>query len=503
MKNTKLISAALGAVLVCTTLTGCASASANNTQTNGLKQAEPKITSLSDENYSFERDYAFGDFNAHSNADMKRQNGIDTFEDNDIVFEDITYDQLMSLMGKEGNYMIQLSGTWCHNSRAMSPFVNKYAKEYGIKTIYSFDFNLNNGDDGKLFVRQSNEKTTPGTKLNYMYGEMVSRYLDNLDNWIAYPRTHKTALTYTNAAGVETTVGRLQQPIVLVYNKDNTKDYSGKGVDGQKNPIMYAFEEMVERDDKGVYTYEEDADGNNVVDENGKPVRKYITEEYDGRVKEMFQFIKDNNINMDYYTKDQFVRDNFNSYGKEIFSAGNQINIHPVTYRQLQWLLKQDGNSLVMIGGAGSEEARAVISKVNKAAVDKNLVVYMYDPQVDGNQTIRWGYTKPTNILDEDCIASFMYTDLIDASLTNLTVTHSLGDGSAKLISEPFLFSYNKAAKNEDGFTSPIKAWAELTYNFDENSRYYIGKDSVSSACDKNIAAVFDTYEATETVTES
>mgnify|MGYP006988260057 CR=1 FL=1 len=47
----------------------------------------------------------------------------------------------------------------------------------------------------------SNEKTTPGTKLNYMYGEMVSRYLTNLDDWVEYPSTHATALSYTNADG--------------------------------------------------------------------------------------------------------------------------------------------------------------------------------------------------------------------------------------------------------------------------------------------------------------
>lgn len=47
-----------------------------------------------------------------------RQDGIDTFEDKDIVFQDITYDQLIDILGSEGNYMIQLSGSWCHNSRA-------------------------------------------------------------------------------------------------------------------------------------------------------------------------------------------------------------------------------------------------------------------------------------------------------------------------------------------------------------------------------------------------
>ena len=93
-----------------------------------------------------------------------------------------------------------------------------------------------------LIVRMSNEKTTPGTKLNYMYGEMVSRYLTNLDDWVEYPSTHATALSYTNADGKEVTVGRLQQPIVFVYNKDNKVDYSNSGNGSTSCPIMYAFE---------------------------------------------------------------------------------------------------------------------------------------------------------------------------------------------------------------------------------------------------------------------
>ena len=66
-----------------------------------------------------------------------------------------------------------------------------------------------------MFVRMSNEKTTLGTKYNYMYGEFVSRYLTNLDDWIAYPSDHDTALSYTNAEGKEVTVGRLQTAYYL------------------------------------------------------------------------------------------------------------------------------------------------------------------------------------------------------------------------------------------------------------------------------------------------
>ena len=195
----------------------------------------------------------------------------------------------------------------------------------------------------------SNEKTTPGTKLNYMYGEMVSRYLTNLDDWVEYPSTHATALSYTNADGKEVTVGRLQQPIVFVYNKDNKVDYSNSGNGSTSCPIMYAFEKMVERDSKGIYTKRFDDDGNPVLDENGNQIRDYITDEYDASVKEMFDFIKNNNIELSTYSKTDHLRDVFNSYGSEIFSADQQINVYPVTYRQLKWLLNEDGNYILFL----------------------------------------------------------------------------------------------------------------------------------------------------------
>ena len=489
----KIISTALAGTLALSMafLPGCAS---NSNSSSDSSTSSASSVKLSDTSYEFEKDYAYGDFNAHSQKDTSRQDGIDTFEDNDIVFEDVTYDELMTIMDSPGNYMIQLSGSWCHNSRAMSPAVNQYAKEYGIKTIYSYDFNLDNGDDGSFFVRMSNEKTTTGTKYNYMYGEMVSRFLSNLDDWVAYPSTDATALTYTNSDGKEVTVGRLQQPIVLVYNKDNSTDYSGKGNTSGKCPIMYAFEEMVDRDSKGIYTKKTDEQGNAVLDENGKQIREYITDEYYARVKDMFEFLKENNIEIDNsYTKTDYVRDNFNSYGEETFSSSDEINIYPVTFRQLKWLMQQEGDSVIMIGGAGSEETRAVIKQVNDAAVAKNVRVYLYDPEVDGNQTIKWGYSKSTNILDEDATCAPMYKTLLEYGLTNLSVTHILSTGEP-LISEPFLFSFNKDAKDKDGFAGPVKTGVELTFNNDSSSRYYIGKESNQKSCDKKIASVLSSY---------
>lgn len=473
-------------------LVGCASTEATDTEATKTVSTE-QLSSL---DYSFETEYAFSDFNAHSNADKSRQDGIDTFDDKDIVFEDITYDQLMDLMDQDGTFMIQLSGTWCHNSRAMSPYVNQYAKENGITHIYSYDFNLNNGDTGEFFVRMSNEKTTTGTKLNYMYGEMVSRHLANLDDWVEYPSTASSALTYTNASGEEVTVGRLQQPIVLVYNKDNTTDYSGKGNTSGECPIMYAFEVMVDRDSNGIYTKKTDDDGNPVLDENGKQVREYITDEYAAKVKGIFDFIKDNGIEIDYYDKATYISEKFNSYGETIFESGEQVNIYPVTFRQLLWLEKQPGDAVIWIGSASDEQTRAIAKEVNAQAVKNGVRVYFYDPEVDGNKTIEWGYTQSTKITDENAIVSSMWTELINAGFTNLSLTHSNSAGESELQGS-LLMAYNSTALDADGFAGPVKKAVEFTYTEDSGSRWYIGAEKNTEAAQKSISSVFDAYLGT------
>ena len=495
--NKKVISTILAATLVAGVLTGCGSDNKENSATENTSKKETLADTkaqLSSPKYDFEKEYAFGDFNRHSNADMDRQNGVDTFEDKEIVFKDISYDQLMNLMQQEGNFLIQLSGSWCHNSRAMGPSVNEFAKKNGIDTIYSYDFNVDNGEDGSMFVRMTNGKDTVGAKYNYMYGEMVSRFLTNLDDWIEYPSDSDTAISYTNSAGKEVTVGRLQQPIMFLYNKDNTKDNSGKGVARGKFPVVYAFEQMVERDEKGLYVKETDAEGNDVLDKEGKPVRKYVTEEYRKNLMKIFDYIKNNKIELAHYDKEKYMKDAFNSYGKEIFKANEKVNIYPITYRQLEWLTDQDGNSLVMIGGPGSEKTRSIISTVNQYAVKNNVRVYMYDPQIDGAYTTdKWGYKQTTNILEENSPIVHMYKNLIDRHLTNLEGTRTMEDGTT-IISAPYFFEFNKDAKDEDGFVAPIASFVEMPYTSNPEARYFIGKEKNLTACKESILTVMQKY---------
>ena len=92
-------------------------------------------------------------------------------------------------------------------------------------------------------------------------------------------------------------------------------------------------------------------------------LRKYVTDEYTARLKQMFQFIKTNNIQFSKYTEETYIRDAFNSYGTEVFGSDEQINIYPITYRQLEWLLDEKGNSLVLIGGPGNKKHVPLLDK--------------------------------------------------------------------------------------------------------------------------------------------
>ncbi len=74
--NKKVISTILAATLVAGVLTGCGNKEASTTENTSKKEtlADTKAQ-LSSPKYDFEKEYAFGDFNRHSNADMDRQNG--------------------------------------------------------------------------------------------------------------------------------------------------------------------------------------------------------------------------------------------------------------------------------------------------------------------------------------------------------------------------------------------------------------------------------------------
>ncbi len=477
----KLLSCILAVVMVATLAVGCGSSGSDEasgeteaeTSGDGAEETDESgdtTAQLSSADYEFEKNYIFGDFNRHSLNDVPRQ-GIDTFEDNDIVFVDINYEELIDILESEGNYLIQFSGSWCHNSRAMSNYSNTLAKEYGIDTIYMYDFDFDNGEDGKTFLRMTNGSENVGVQWNYMYGDVITKYLTNMDDWIEFPSDTEAAITYTNAEGKDLTVSRAQEPILVLYNKDNTTDNSGKGADRDKFPVVYAFEKMVDRDEKGVYLVEMDENGEEVLDEDGNQIRNYITDEYIEELRAPFDYMKDNSVEFADYTDEDYFRKHFES-----LSDADQVNLHVVTYRELVWLLDQDGNSLVLFGGPWDDATQASIASVNDYAVANNAQVYVFDPVLDDGVTAGWGYKNSASILESDSAISYMYTDLIESYLSNLTTSEydeanadtcvSYTNDAGQEVSvpkavTPYLFAYNKAATDEDGLEAPVTAYSE------------------------------------------
>ncbi len=454
----RIISIMIATMMIAGLVTGCGgnsseseggSSVASEESTASEEKLGDTTAKLSAADYAFENEYMYGDFNAHSNNDTERQGGIDTFEDSDIVYEIINYGQLLEILNSEGNYLIQFSGSWCHNTRALSPSVNKMAKEYGIDKIYMYDFDFDNKEDGNTFIRMTNGAENVGVNYNYFYGEVVSNYLTNLNDWVEFPDDTEAAITYTNAKGKDVTVARLQEPYLFLYNKDNTVDNSESGNGSKQCPIVYAFEEMVDRDADGVYVKEYDDEGNEVTDDDGNPVKTYITEEFEGRLQKLFDYIKDNNIELTSYDKTENVKNSYNAL-KDV----DQVNIYSVSYCQLLWLFEQDGNAIVMFGNPDDETTQSMIGAINDTAVENNLKVYLCDNRMDcGYTSSEWEYKdrESVDFLDLEGMIGFMGTELVENYLTNISDSD---------LQAGYIFAYNRDAVDEDGFAAPVVASA-------------------------------------------
>jgi thiol-disulfide isomerase/thioredoxin len=240
----------------------------SNGSSNGSSKTpddkDTAVKSLSSTSYNFDAEYYYDDYNTLSEG-SSLQNYSTTFENKEIVFQAVTWEELVYLFEQEGNYLILFGGSWCPNTRASAPYINDYAKEYGITTIYNFDFRLD-GENSSSHIRVSDGDSGLAAGYNYLYGELVSRYITNLNDWVEYKEGSNSSLTYTNSDGEEVNVAKVQVPFLFLYNKNNTKHYkpvydeNGKQTGAEEDtsatgnyPIVYGFEEMIQKDDQGVY----------------------------------------------------------------------------------------------------------------------------------------------------------------------------------------------------------------------------------------------------------
>lgn len=419
---------------------------------------------------------------AYYSADYEYLNG-----DEAPVYESVTLEEAIYLFQQEGNYLVLLGGSWCGNTTAAIEYINSVAKDAGVSTVYNLDFRLD-GTNADTHIRETNTSEKLGAKYNYLYGELVTRYLTNLNDWVEYTVDSESALTYTNSEGEDVTVPKAQVPFLFIYNKDNTINNAGESEEGKTYPIVYGYEKMIFRDEEGLYTYNSDYTEKIRADE----------EEYESELKTaIFDHIGSGNgkVTLTPFTDADYIRLSYNEKsGKDIFETGDQINIRTLTYKQFEWLLNQPGDYLIVLGGSWCGNTQAVISIINDFAVENDVTVYNFDTKLDGGYARKfWGYDGDVHIRDSENVFANLYVDLVNKYFENIETEYTIESGKyiyylsdpadensqviANKLQVPYFLAYNKDTVNDDGHNTPILSYVEKMYVLDESKEDYIGSE--------------------------
>ncbi|KAB7789866.1 hypothetical protein [Bifidobacterium leontopitheci] len=162
-----------------------------------------------------------GDFYVKYYTDAKQDGQAAVFKDgeqDDISLVSVTYGELEKLLQSPGGHYVFFGATWCGNTYATIRYVNQEARKYGVKHVYTFDTILDNtsGKHSPFHIRDSyNNGEHP---LADLYTHLVNTYLPNLV-------TEDGSHGIVDSKGVGAT--RLQVPLLLHYDKDNTTQLAG------------------------------------------------------------------------------------------------------------------------------------------------------------------------------------------------------------------------------------------------------------------------------------
>ncbi|MCD8040834.1 MAG: hypothetical protein LUF82_04885 [Clostridia bacterium] len=390
-------------------------------------------------------------------ADNLEENSGDS-----VVFQSVTWEELVVLLESEGNYLILFGGSWCPNTTAVIGYINEVANDYGVSTIYNFDFRLD-GANRSSHVRETNGASYDGATYNYLYGELVTRYITNLNDFVEYTVDSSSALTYTNSNNEDVTVPKVQVPFLALYNKDNE-------ISGESAPIVAGYEKMLYWDETG-------ENGEHLYSGYGENKSYTSACDYkDALITNVFSKIPQSGLTS--FTDGDYIRTIYNQKsGETIFESTEQINFVTLTYHQLEWLLQQNGAYLIFFAGSWCGNTQAIVDIVNDYAVTNNLTVYTFDTKLDSGYAKKyWGYSKDLHIRDSSNEFASLYVDLVNTYLTNIETEYDVAttyisytnsedtEVKANKLQVPYFFAYNKNNVDKNAHDAPILSYVELMY---------------------------------------
>lgn len=172
-------------------------------------------------------------------------------DEDDFRIESVTYPELLNILDSEGDFLILFGGTWCHNTAAIIKQTAEYARRYGIRKVYNFDFSLDStGNGGSLdkHIRDNAFRSIGGTQRQTRPSFLYGRILEKLSNAKTQykvlgdePGTQSTSPVRYYADGVvpdpttpatgEKLARKIQVGHLLSYDKDETDG-------GQPAPVL-------------------------------------------------------------------------------------------------------------------------------------------------------------------------------------------------------------------------------------------------------------------------
>lgn len=395
------------------------------------------------------------------------KNGVnDTFEffnnnewthlkDPDSVYQTMTYDQMTKLFESEGTYMVLFGGSWCGNTQAVISQINDVAKEYGVETIYNYDWRID-GLSRESHLRDNNNE------FRHLYVDMVNKYLPNI---VTISDREEGGIRYVNDAGETALANKMYVPFLMIYNKDN------KNSKGNPAPIMAQYEKM--------FSWDEDFQTNGKDDENK-------IEAYRQEIRPLFDYIsKDGVAQLDDFSTFDYFATAYNAKEEAvIFDASDDPFVfETISYVQLKRTLESEGNYVFLFGGPWCGNTRAVVKLVNEYANKYNIdTVYNYDTRFDNNKY---------NIRDSKNPYAKLYVDLVKEYFPGIITETPIEKGISytseageEIIANkmwvPYVFVYNKDNVDADGNPDPILGQIELMYKWDNIQPDFVDEDGNS-----------------------